>query len=98
MSNARDIRASHGRNPHEGLCRLTVRGDMHFFRLRLGLLGIVLRQGFCSGCCRRGAGLLDVGLRSRGLYVVVLVEFQRSRVAITRDMAFEIESCAPLSP
>ena len=93
MSSARDIRAGHGRSPHEGPYRLPVRGDTHFFRLRLGLWDIILGQEFCSRYCWRGAGLLDAEFRSHGPYVVVLVEFQRSRVAIPRDVVSEIETC-----
>ena len=43
-------------------------------------------------CC-----LLDVELRSHGPHIAVLVEFQRYRVAIPRDVASEIESCLPES-
>ena len=95
MSSVRDIRAGRGRSPQQGPYRLPVRGDMHFFRLRLGLWGIVLGQGFYSRCCQRGAGLLDVQFRSHGPHVAVLVEFQRSRVAVPRNVASEIESCLP---
>ena len=92
MSSVPDIRVGHGRSPHEGPYRLPIRGGTHFFRLCLGLWGIVFGQGFFPRCYLRGALRLDVEFRSRGLYVVVLVEFQRSRVAIPRDVASEIES------
>ena len=96
MTSVRDIRAGHGRSPHEGPYRLSIWGDTHFFRLRLGLWDIVLGQGFQSRCCRRSAGLLDDGFRSHGPHVAVLVEFLRSRVAIPREVASDIESCIPL--
>ena len=62
---------------------------------RLDLWDIVLGQGFCFRCCRRGAGLFDIKFLSPGLHAAVLVGFHRSRVAITRDVASELESCLP---
>ena len=90
MSSVRNIRAGHGCSPHEGPYRLLVGDDTHLFRLCLSLWDIVLGQGFCSRCRRRGAGLLDAEFQSHDPYVVVLVEFQRSYVAIPRDVASEI--------
>ena len=92
MSSVRDIRADHSHSPREGLYRFSVRGDTHFFRLGLGLWGIVLGQGSCSHCCWRGAGRLDVEFCP---HVAVLVEFQRSCVAIPRDVPSEMETYLP---